>query len=100
MAMDLTNDSERMQAAPEPSAERMLAGIGQLTRTLHSSLRELGYDRALGEAASTIRICVTAAYVASMTEPARSARSRNRNRTRSRMASRPVRSSYPRRGAG
>ena len=101
MQMDVTNDSEELQAlfdsragqhamnasagpvaedpatrrveppSQEPSGERMLAGIGQLTRTLHSSLRELGYDRTLGEAASTIPdVRDRLAYVATMTEQA------------------------------
>jgi chemotaxis protein CheZ len=55
----------------EPSAERMLAGIGNLTRTLHNSLRALGYDRALEDAASTIPdVRDRLAYVATMTEQA------------------------------
>jgi chemotaxis protein CheZ len=59
------------QPAPELPAERMLAGIGNLTRALHSSLRELGYDRAIEEAASTIPDARDRlAYVASMTEQA------------------------------
>lgn len=52
-------------------AERMLAGIGKLTRSLHSSLRELGYDRMIEEAASAIPDARDRlAYVASMTEQA------------------------------
>lgn len=53
------------------TAERMLAGIGNLTRALHDHLRELGFDRALEEAASAIpdaRDRLT--YVATMTEQA------------------------------
>lgn len=58
-------------AAEQPSAERMLSGIGHLTRALHSSLRELGYDRELQEAASTIPdVRERLAYVAKMTEQA------------------------------
>ncbi|HUL93780.1 MAG TPA: protein phosphatase CheZ [Burkholderiales bacterium] len=54
-----------------PAADRMLAGIGNLTRALHDHLRELGFDRALEEAASAIpdaRDRLT--YVATMTEQA------------------------------
>src|SRR5205085_6500341 len=55
----------------EGAAERMLAGIGGLTRALHSSLRELGYDRAIEEAASAIPDARDRlAYVANMTEQA------------------------------
>ena len=67
-------------AAPAPMAETMVAvpgegalltKLGQLTRTLHESLRELGYDRLVEQAAASIpdaRERLT--YVASMTERA------------------------------
>lgn len=58
-------------AAEGDPADRMLAGIGKLTRSLHSSLRELGYDRVIEKAASAIPDARDRlAYVASMTEQA------------------------------
>jgi chemotaxis protein CheZ len=52
-------------------ATQLLAKIGQLTRTLHESLRKLGYDRAVEEAASTIPDArERLAYVATLTERA------------------------------
>ena len=61
-------------AAPDSSADkaqRMLEGIGNLSRALHDSLRELGYDRALEEAAHAIPDARDRlAYVATMTEQA------------------------------
>jgi chemotaxis protein CheZ len=49
----------------------MLEGIGNLSRALHDSLRELGYDRALEEAAHAIPdVRDRLAYVATMTEQA------------------------------
>ncbi len=53
------------------TADALINQVGQLTRTLHDSLRELGYNKRLEEAASKIpdaqdRI----AYVAQMTEQA------------------------------
>lgn len=58
-------------ASGDCPAERMRAGIGHLTRTLHDSLRELGYDRELERAASAIPDArERLAYVATMTEQA------------------------------
>lgn len=49
----------------------LLNKIGQLTRTIHDSLRELGYDKKLGAAAATIPDArERLAYVATMTERA------------------------------
>ncbi|MCC6534802.1 MAG: protein phosphatase CheZ [Burkholderiales bacterium] len=49
----------------------LLAKIGQLTRTLHESLRDLGYDRMVEEAASSIPDArERLAYVATLTERA------------------------------
>jgi chemotaxis protein CheZ len=49
----------------------LLNRIGQLTRTLHESLRELGYDRVVEEAASSIPDArERLAYVATLTERA------------------------------
>lgn len=56
-------------AADDPPA--LLAKIGHLTRTLHESLRELGYDRMVEEAASSIPDArERLAYVATLTERA------------------------------
>lgn len=52
-------------------APQLLAKIGHLTRTLHESLRELGYDRMVEEAASSIPDArERLAYVATLTERA------------------------------
>lgn len=66
-------------AAPAPSRRKITGGdapdvfssIGQMTRELHDSLRELGHDKALGDAARTIpdaRQRLT--YIVQMTEQA------------------------------
>lgn len=56
------------QTAPP---EEMIKRIGQLTRTLHDSLRELGYDKTLAKAANAIPDArERLAYVAEMTEKA------------------------------
>jgi len=53
------------------SPPQLLAKIGHLTRTLHESLRELGYDRMVEEAASAIPDArERLAYVATLTERA------------------------------
>lgn len=74
-----------VEAAPTPAApekvahvddghdqaQTMFSKIGQMTRSLHDTLRELGYDKALEKAASTIpdaRDRLT--YIANMTEQA------------------------------
>ena len=55
----------------EDSAQSMFAHIGQMTRRLHDSLRELGYDKAIEKAAATIPDARDRlAYVATMTEKA------------------------------
>lgn len=52
-------------------AEKMLGRIGQMTRTLHENLRELGYDKVLEQAAAAIPDARDRlAYVATMTEQA------------------------------
>ncbi len=52
-------------------APQLLTKIGHLTRTLHESLRELGYDRMVEEAASSIPDArERLAYVATLTERA------------------------------
>lgn len=61
-------------AAPvtsENRAEHMLARIGNMTRTLHDSLRELGYDQGIERAASKIPDAKERLeYVATLTEQA------------------------------
>ena len=52
-------------------ADKLIGRVGQLTRTLHDSLRELGYNKRLEEAASAIPDAQDRlAYVAVMTEQA------------------------------
>lgn len=69
------------QATTEPSAatagndaaNEMISRIGHLTRSLHDSLRELGYDRMIAEAADAIPDAQDRLrYVADMTEKAAS----------------------------
>jgi len=61
-------------AANDPAADAssgLINKIGQLTRTLHDSLRELGYDRMVEQAASSIPDArERLAYVANLTERA------------------------------
>lgn len=53
------------------SAEKVLSRVGQLTRTLHESLRALGYDKAIEETASAIPDARDRlAYVITMTKQA------------------------------
>ena len=61
-------------AAPGQGAERpldLLTKIGQLTRSVHESLRELGYDKKVETAAATVPDArERLAYVATLTERA------------------------------
>ena len=61
-------------AAPAQGAERpldLLTKIGQLTRSIHESLRELGYDKKVEAAAATMPDArERLAYVATLTERA------------------------------
>lgn len=59
-------------AGPESyPGERVLSRVGQLTRVLHDSLRELGYDKVIEKAASQIPDARDRmSYVANMTEKA------------------------------
>lgn len=41
-------------AAPEDPAEHLFHRVGQLTRTLHDALRELGYDKKIASAANSL----------------------------------------------
>ncbi len=57
--------------AEDSIADKVISRVGQLTRTLHDSLRELGYNKRLEEAASAIPDAQDRlAYVAVMTEKA------------------------------
>lgn len=67
------DDAVRAMTTSEASndAPQLLAKLGHLTRTLHESLRELGYDRMVEEAASSIPDArERLAYVATLTERA------------------------------
>lgn len=60
-------------AAPPPPAAHVFQRLGQITRQLHDTLRELGYDRTLEEAAKAIPDArQRLAYVAQLTEQAAS----------------------------
>lgn len=55
----------------EPSAERVLSQVGQLTRTLYESLNALGYDKIIEKTAAAIPDARDRlAYVIAMTEQA------------------------------
>ena len=61
------------QAASEEAypGERLLSKVGQMTRSLHDSLRELGYDKVLEKATAQIPDArERMSYIASMTEKA------------------------------
>ena len=59
--------------AAAPGHDNVFQRLGQMTRQLHDTLRELGYDRALEEAAKAIPDArQRLAYVAQMTEQAAS----------------------------
>ncbi len=61
------------QGAAAPGHDNVFQRLGQMTRQLHDTLRELGYDRALEEAAKAIPDArQRLAYVAQMTEQAAS----------------------------
>ena len=65
-----------LQSAQAPSeeaypGERLLSRVGQMTRSLHDSLRELGYDKVLEKAAAQIPDARDRmSYIARMTEKA------------------------------
>lgn len=61
------------QAAAEETATDVISRVGQMTRTLHESLRALGYDKKLELAAAAVPDARDRlAYVAKMTEQAAS----------------------------
>lgn len=56
---------------PDPQVLEMYTRVGQMTRKLHDALHELGYDKSLERAASTIPDAKDRlAYIASLTENA------------------------------
>lgn len=58
-------------AAEAYPGQRLLSQVGQMTRVLHDSLRELGYDKAIEKAAAQIPDARDRmSYIASMTEKA------------------------------
>jgi chemotaxis protein CheZ len=62
---------EKARATGSEATSDIVARIGQLTRTIHDSLRELGYDKKLEAAAATIPDArERLAYVATLTERA------------------------------
>jgi chemotaxis protein CheZ len=71
-SISMEESTERPGAAAESyPGERVLSKVGQLTRVLHESLRELGYDKVLSQAASQIPDARDRmAYIASMTQQA------------------------------
>ncbi|BBP01224.1 protein phosphatase CheZ [Sulfuriferula nivalis] len=57
--------------ASQPNHDELLSQVGQLTRTLHDSLRELGFDKVIQEAAQEIPdVRDRLSYVAKLTEQA------------------------------
>jgi chemotaxis protein CheZ len=65
------HSSPNLANPPAGQPDEVLNRIGQLTRTLHDSLRELGFDKELAKAASAIPDArERMAYVADMTEKA------------------------------
>lgn len=70
------NEQESVKAAPPPGnagnpADKVINTIGHMTRSLHDSLRELGYDKNLEKAASSIPDARDRLnYVATLTEKA------------------------------
>ena len=66
-ASSINSDDEH----PNGAADKMLSQIGQMARSLYENLRDLGYDKALENAASAIPDARDRlAYVAKMTEQA------------------------------
>lgn len=71
-----SNDQEPAKVAPPPGAasnpsDKVINTIGHMTRSLHDSLRELGYDKNLEKAASSIPDARDRLnYVATLTEKA------------------------------
>ena len=61
----------QLQADEAYPGARLLSRVGQMTRLLHDSLRELGYDKAIEKAAAQIPDARDRmSYIASMTEKA------------------------------
>jgi chemotaxis protein CheZ len=69
----LTTSSNGMHSAENCAADKVISQVGKLTRTLHESLRELGYDKSIQSAASIIPDAQERlSYVVNMTEQAAS----------------------------
>ncbi len=74
----VATDTVAQSVPPAPASseetypgERLLSKVGQLTRSLHDSLRELGYDKALEKATAQIPDARDRmSYIAGMTEKA------------------------------
>jgi chemotaxis protein CheZ len=63
--------SEQAPSEEAYAGERLLSKVGQMTRILHDSLRELGYDKVLEKTAAQIPDARDRmSYIASMTEKA------------------------------
>lgn len=66
-------DGSMQSLVSVPAYEAVFNRIGQMTRQLHDTLRELGYDRKLEESARAIPdACERLSYIARMTEQAAS----------------------------
>ncbi|MBI4754348.1 MAG: protein phosphatase CheZ [Betaproteobacteria bacterium] len=64
---------EAQSRVSDPGYEAVINRIGHMTRQLHDTLRELGYDRKLEESARAIPdACERLSYIAQMTEQAAS----------------------------
>lgn len=69
--LQMTSQQQNAVIAETGNTDTLINQVGQLTRTLHDSLRELGYNKRLEEAAATIPDAQDRlAYVAQMTEHA------------------------------
>lgn len=67
----MTSQQQNAAIAETENTDTLITQVGQLTRTLHDSLRELGYNKRLEEVAATIPDAQDRlSYVAIMTEQA------------------------------
>ena len=70
-AADASEAASRALCAVDAPADAVISRLGQLTRRLHDTLRELGYDRELKEASGTFPDArERLQYIATMTEQA------------------------------
>jgi chemotaxis protein CheZ len=71
MAVAKPDAAAANEAVSEVASERVLQQIGQMTRTLHDALRELGFDKLLHDTAERIPDArERLSYIAAMTERA------------------------------